>query len=189
MKQLISIFFIFIFSLNVISSELELQSQDKQPGDVLKASDWNSIMRKIKSSNRSISKEMILGNWLCTSSEFGVDWGLNAQSIAAGWTEDTTNSPFVVYVRTNFPITFVNGTPGTWTSTETHFFDRDNHPSSGSFQVLFNTLYLSWFDIPQNRELAKVSFNLTFHGSKRFSAKKTGEFNHATNHFVCDKQN
>lgn len=174
MKKLSILTFLSLFTLNSFSSGLELQSKEKQAGDVLSSSEWNTLLAKLKSSNRKITEEMIVGNWTCTAEEFA------NYSTTPGWVVEE-NSPFTTYKRSNYPLTFSAGSPGTWTSSEDNFFNNGSIPTNGFFKILNNALYISYSGAVQR------SFNLKFHGKNRFSAKKSGEYSGPLNNFYCDK--
>tara|TARA_B100001109_G_C18829873_1_gene458969 strand:- start:551 stop:1075 length:525 start_codon:yes stop_codon:yes gene_type:complete len=174
MKYLSILTFISFFTLNSFSSDLELQSKEKQAGDVLSSSEWNTLLGKLKSSNRKITQEMIIGNWTCSAQ------ALTGYSTTPGWVVEE-NPPFTFYKRLNYPLTFSAGSPGTWTSTEDNFFNNGSIPTNGYFKIINNTLYLSYSGAIQR------SFNLKFHGKNRFSAKKSGEYPGPLHNFYCDK--
>ena len=174
MKNIFIVTFIFLLAFNLFSSGLELQSKEKKAGDVLSSSEWNSLMDKLKSSNRKITQEMIVGNWTCTAEE------LANYSTTPGWVKEE-NAPFTSYKRSNYPLTLSAGSPGTWTSTEDNFFNNGSIPTNGFFKILNNALYISYSGAVQR------SFNLKFHGKNRFSAKKSGEYGGPLNNFYCDK--
>ncbi len=174
------IFFLFI-SLNLFSEELELQSEDKKPGDVLSSSEWNSLMKKLNPSTKKVKEEMLIGNWSCTGLAFSVE----DFTSTPGWVADNTPAPFTVYKRSGYLITFVAGNPGTWDASENsprRFFVNGDHPLTGKFKVLNNELFFSWSGTIQR------SFALRFHGAKRFAGKKTGHFGGPLRNFYCDKQ-
>ena len=181
MKLFLKLVFLIFISLNLFSDELELQSQDKKAGDVLRSSEWNSVMKKLKSSSRKVKDEMLLGNWTCTGLAFS---GEGFGSVA-GWSADNTPAPFTVYKRSGYSLTFATGNPGTWdasaNSPNGDFFGND-HPLTGKFKVLNNELFISWSDSIQR------SFALKFHGPNRFTGKKTGQFSGPLRNFYCDKQ-
>ena len=60
MKLFLKLVFLIFISLNLFSDELELQSQDKKAGDVLSSSEWNSVMKKLRSSSRKVKDEMFV---------------------------------------------------------------------------------------------------------------------------------
>ena len=180
MKLFFKLVFLIFISLNLFSEELELQSQDKKAGDVLRSSEWNSVMKKLRSSSRKVEDEMLIGNWTCTGLSFGSPF-----DTTAGWVSDNSPAPFTIYKRTGYSLTFATGNPGTWdasaNSPNGDLFGND-HPLTGKFKILNNELYISWSDSIQR------SFALKFHGPNRFAGKKTGHFGGPLRNFYCDKQ-
>ena len=182
MKLFFKLVFLIFISLNLFSEELELQSKDKKPGDVLSSSEWNSLMKKLNSSTKKVKEEMLIGNWSCTGLAFsGASYGGSS-----GWVADNTPAPFTVHKRSGYLLTFAAGNPGTWdasaNSPNGRFFNNADHPLTGKFKVLNNELFISWSDSIQR------SFALRFHGPKRFAGKKTGHFGGPLRNFYCDKQ-
>ena len=182
MKLFFKLVFLIFISLNLFPEELELQSKDKKPGDVLSSSEWNSVMKKLNSSTKKVKEEMLIGNWSCTGLAFsGASYGGSS-----GWVADNTPAPFTVHKRSGYLLTFAAGNPGTWdasaNSPNGRFFNNADHPLTGKFKVLNNELFISWSDSIQR------SFALRFHGPKRFAAKKTGHFSGPLRNFYCDKQ-
>ena len=182
MKLFFKLVFLIFISLNLFPEELELQSKDKKPGDVLSSSEWNSVMKKLNSSTKKVKEEMLIGNWSCTGLAFsGASYGGSS-----GWVADNTPAPFTVHKRSGYLLTFAAGNPGTWdasaNSPNGRFFNNADHPLTGKFKVLNNELYISWSDSIQR------SFALKFHGSNRFTGKKTGHFGGPLRNFYCDKQ-
>ena len=182
MKLFFKLVFLIFISLNLFSEELELQSKDKKPGDVLSSSEWNSVMKKLNSSTKKVKEEMLIGNWSCTGLAFsGASYGSST-----GWVADNTPAPFTVHKRSSYLLTFAAGNPGTWdasaNSPNGRFFNNGDHPLTGKFKVLNNELFISWSDSIQR------SFALRFHGPKRFAGKKTGHFSGPLRNFYCDKQ-
>ena len=182
MKLFFKLVFLIFISLNLFPEELELQSKDKKPGDVLSSSEWNSVMKKLNSSTKKVKEEMLIGNWSCTGLAFsGASYGGSS-----GWVADNTPAPFTVHQRSGYLLTFAAGNPGTWdasaNSPNGRFFNNADHPLTGKFKVLNNELFISWSDSIQR------SFALRFHGPKRFAGKKTGHFSGPLRNFYCDKQ-
>ena len=181
LRKLSFYFLLFhLISLSIFTAELELQSKEKKSGDILSSSEWNSLIGKIKSSNKSIKEEMIIGNWSCSAFEMSTLFF----SGVAGWTTES-NGPFNIVRRENYPLTFSSGSPGSWSSSEDYFFLNTGHPTNGFFRIINNTLYISYSGS------VRSSFNLIFHGKSRFSAKMSYE-HEASQHlrnFYCDKQN
>jgi len=182
MKLFFKLVCLIFISLNIFPEELELQSKDKKPGDVLSSSEWNSVMKKLNSSTKKVKEEMIIGNWSCTGLAFsGASYGGSS-----GWVADNTPAPFTVHKRSAYLLTFAAGNPGTWdasaNSPNGRFFNNADHPLTGKFKVLNNELFISWSDSIQR------SFALRFHGPKRFAGKKTGHFSGPLRNFYCDKQ-
>tara|TARA_B100002019_G_C21006304_1_gene467806 strand:+ start:91 stop:636 length:546 start_codon:yes stop_codon:yes gene_type:complete len=180
MKFLFKLTFFIFISLNIFPSELDLQDSEKKAGDVLRASEWNSIIAKLESSAKQIKESMLIGSWSCSSEE------LTGYSSSNGWVEKT-DAQFTRHTRSNFPITFQASTAssnGTWTSTEDYFFDSGALGTNGYFLVLYNNIYLTFNDdtVPTR------SYTLTFHGEARFSATKNREFGGSLDNFSCDKQ-
>ena len=180
MKFLFKLTFFIFISLNIFPSELDLQDSEKKAGDVLRASEWNSIIAKLESSAKQIKESMLIGSWSCSSEE------LTGYSSSSGWVEKT-DAQFTRHTRSNFPITFQASTAssnGTWTSTEDYFFDSGALGTNGYFLVLYNNIYLTFNDdtVPTR------SYTLTFHGEARFSATKNREFGGSLDNFSCDKQ-
>ena len=164
-----------LFSLFIESSELNLQSQDKVAGDVLSSSQWNEIIKKIQSSSKLIEEEMLIGNWLCFSETLTGFFNIPE------WTINQKGS-INTYSRSNFPLTFQASTVnerGTWSSTETKFFTRDDTLFSGEFFLEASLINM----IPVARYL------LRFHGESRFSASNTDSNSANLLSFYCDKQN
>ena len=181
MKLFFKLVFLIFISLNLFPEELELQSKDKKPGDVLSSSEWNSVMKKLNSSTKKVKEEMLIGNWSCTGLAFsGASYGGSS-----GWVADNTPAPFTVHKRSGYLLTFAAGNPGTWdasaNSPNGRFFNNADHPLTGKFKVLNNELFISWSDSIQR------SFVLRFHGPKRFAGKKLVIWWTSKN-FYCDKQ-
>ena len=179
MKFLFLTFFIFI-SLSIFPAELDLQGSEKKAGDVLSASEWNSIIAKLEFSAKQIKESMLIGSWSCSSEEMSGYTGI------PGWV-DIPDAQFTRAKRINFPITFQARTAssnGIWTSTEDYFFDTYATGKNGYFFVLFNNIYLTFND----DNAPHRSYSLTFHGEDRFSATKNREFTGSLDNFSCDKQ-
>ena len=180
MKLLFKLTLFIFISLNIFPAELDLQVSEKKAGDVLRASEWNSIITKLESSAKQIKDSMLTGSWSCSSEE------LTGYAGSPGWVEKT-DAQFTRHTRSNFPITFQASTPssnGTWTSTEDNFFDAGALGTNGYFLVLYNNIYLTFNDDPAPTR----SYSITFHGEARFSATKNREFGGSLDNFSCDKQ-
>ena len=180
MKLFLKLVFLIFISLNIFPTELDLQGSEKKAGDVLSASEWNSIIAKLESSAKQIKESMLIGSWSCSSEEITGYMGV------PGWVEKT-DPQFFRHTRSNFPITFQASTAssnGTWTSTEDNFFDAGALGTNGHFLVLYNNIYLTFNDdtVPTR------SYSLTFHGAARFSATKNRELGGSLDNFSCDKQ-
>ena len=164
-----------LFSLFIESSELNLQSQDKVAGDVLSSSQWNEIIKKIQLSSKLIEEEMLIGNWLCFSET------LTGFFDIPEWTINQKGS-INTYSRSNFPLTFQASTVnerGTWSSTETKFFSRDDTLFSGEFFLETSMIHMT----------NAGSYLLRFHGESRFSASHADFSTANLRSFYCDKQN
>jgi len=169
-----SLFFIFI-TFHSLCSGLSLQSQPKSSGDVLSSSEWNSMIANLENSNKEVVESMLIGSWTCESKN------MQGYNSVAGWTSKG-NAPFTYYERTNYPITFSVGSPSTWSSSETLFWDESDTATNGNFFILNNQLYIAY-----SNEI-KRGFTIRFHGGDKFTGFKNGVYSGNMRNFSCEKQ-